>query len=175
MNAQPFKVGDHASAGQALAEIPDLNTLEMESKVDEVDRGRIAMDDAVLVHIDAFPEKTFNGKVVSISPLTEQSFEEWPPTRTFRAFASITDRDERLRPGMNAAADIIETRIPDAISIPVRALFTNRGKPIVYLKVADGYRPAEVRVTARNNDEVAIEGLPPGSTVALIEPEKAKT
>jgi HlyD family secretion protein len=39
MNAQPFKVGDHASAGLAIAEIPDLATLEMESKVDEVDRG----------------------------------------------------------------------------------------------------------------------------------------
>ena len=43
MNAQPFKVGDHASPGGALAEIPDLRTLEMESKVDEVDRGRIAV------------------------------------------------------------------------------------------------------------------------------------
>ena len=42
MNAQPFKVGDHAVPGGVLAEIPDLSTLEMESKVDEVDRGRIA-------------------------------------------------------------------------------------------------------------------------------------
>ena len=57
-NAQAFKVGDHAVAGGALAEIPDLSTLEMESKVDETDRGRIAVGDNVLVHVDALPELT---------------------------------------------------------------------------------------------------------------------
>jgi multidrug resistance efflux pump len=102
MNAQPFKVGDHASSGQAVAEIPDLNTLEMESKLDEVDRGRIALGDAVLVHVDAFPEKTFEAKLIAVSPLTEQSFNEWPPTRSFRAYARIAGQDPRLRPGMHS-------------------------------------------------------------------------
>ncbi len=41
MDAQPFKVGDRVSAGLPIAEIPDLRTLEMESRVDEGDRGRI--------------------------------------------------------------------------------------------------------------------------------------
>ena len=54
MNAQPYKVGDHAAPGTLLAEIPDLTTIAMESKVEEVDRGRIAVGNAVLVHIDAF-------------------------------------------------------------------------------------------------------------------------
>jgi HlyD family secretion protein len=43
MNAKPFKVGDHAWPGGALAEIPDLSTLEMEGKVEEIDRSRIAV------------------------------------------------------------------------------------------------------------------------------------
>ena len=174
MNAQPFKVGDHVSSGQALADIPDISTLEMESKVDEVDRGRIALNDAVLVHVDALPEITFTGKLVAISPLTEQSFSEWPPTRSFRAFAHIAEKNARLRPGMNAGADIVETRIADAISIPSKALFTANGKPVVYVKREGNYAAVPVRVKARNTDEVAVEGIGAGAAVALIEPEKAK-
>src|SRR5262249_14526113 len=94
-NAQPFKVGDHCWPGGLIAEIPDLATLEMESKVDEVDRGRIQLGKAVKVHVDAFPEKTFNAALTFITPLTEQGF-EWPPTRSFKADARIDPPDMRL-------------------------------------------------------------------------------
>src|SRR5581483_3642235 len=40
-NAQPFKVGDHVWPGGLVGEIPEMAKLEMESRVDEVDRGRI--------------------------------------------------------------------------------------------------------------------------------------
>ncbi len=39
-----------------------------------------------------------------------------------------------MRPGMNAGADIVEMKIPNAISIPAKALFTVSGKPAVYVK-----------------------------------------
>ena len=170
MNAQPFKVGDHAVPGGVLAEVPDLSTLEMESKVDEVDRGRIAVGDTVLVHVDAFPEKTITGKLTAITPLTEESFNEWPPTRTFRAFAKLDQPDPRMRPAMNAGADVVETKIPNAISIPAKALFTIAGKPAVYVKANGQYFPKTVRIRAKNPDEVAIEGIEAGTMVALTEP-----
>ncbi|MBV8810971.1 MAG: efflux RND transporter periplasmic adaptor subunit [Acidobacteriaceae bacterium] len=172
MNSQPFKVGDHVSAGLAVAEIPDLSTLQMESKVDEVDRGRIALGDTVLVHVDAFPEKVLNAKLVSISPLTEQAFTEWPPTRSFKAYARLSAPDKRLRPGMNAGADIIQERIPDALSIPAKALFTFHGKPTVYVKTNGRYLPVQVSVRARNTDEIAVEGIKADQFVALAEPEQ---
>lgn len=170
MNSQPYKVGDHVYAGAALAEVPDLSTLQMESKIDEDDRGRIAIGDAVVVHVDAFPEKPLNAKLTSISPLTEQSFSEWPPTRNFKGYALIQRPDPRMRPGMNAGADIIEAKLHNAISIPARALFTVRGKPTVYVKGDRGYQPAQVRVQARNPDEVAIEGIGAGTMVSLVQP-----
>jgi HlyD family secretion protein len=169
LNAQPFKVGDHASPGTALAEIPDLSTIQIESKVDEVDRGRISVDDSVMVHIDAFPEKTWNGKLNAISPLTEQNW-EWPPTKNFKAYAGLDQPDKRLRPGMNASADVIISRIPDAISIPAKALFTDKGKPVVYVKTKTGYDARQVEVQARNPDDVAVKGLEAGVSVALAEP-----
>jgi HlyD family secretion protein len=170
MNAQPFKVGDHAVPGGVLAEIPDLSTLEMESKVDEVDRGRIAVGDTVLVHVDAFPERVITAKLTSITPLTEESFAEWPPTRSFRAFAKLDKPDSRMRPGMNAGADVVETKIPNAISIPAKALFTISGQPAVYVKANGQYVAKSVRIKAKNPDEVAIEGIDAGTVVALAEP-----
>ena len=140
MNAKPFKVGDHAWPGGALAEIPDLSTLEMEGKVEEIDRGRIATGQAARIHIDAFPEKTLSGKLGGISPLTEQSF-EWPPTRSFRGYAQIEQAGLRLRPGMNGGIDVIVNKLPDALSIPAKALFTRNGKPAVYVADKRGYSP----------------------------------
>ena len=137
VNAQPFKVGDHASGGAVIAEIPDLSSLEMESKVDETDRGKIAVGDAVTVHVDAFPEKAMEATLVSISPLTEQTFEEWPPMAAFRAFAKMKALDSRLRPGMNAAADVIQSKLPNAISVPAKALFTHQGRPAGLSKDAE--------------------------------------
>ncbi|MDP9170153.1 MAG: efflux RND transporter periplasmic adaptor subunit [Acidobacteriota bacterium] len=175
MNAQPFKVGDHAVPGSVIAEIPDLSTLEMEAKVEEVDRGRILVGDDVLVHVDAFPEKVIHAKLMGITPLTEQSFNEWPPTRSFRAFAKPDQPDGRLRPGMNAGADVVEMKIPNAVSIPAKGLFTVNGKPSVYVKSSSSeYLPREVKVRAKNPDEVAIDGIAAGTVVALAEPPKDK-
>lgn len=174
MNAQPFKVGDHASAGLALAEIPDLATLEMESKIEEIDRGRIAIGDSVLIHVDAFPEKVLPAKLESISPLTEQSFTEWPPVRSFRAYARIETPDSRMRPGMNATADIVESKIPNAVSIPSKALFTVHAKPVVYVKANGRYLLQGVTIRAKNADEVAVDGLAAGTLVALTEPEQVR-
>lgn len=169
-NAQPFKVGDKVNAGLPIAEIPDLSTLRMESKVDEADRGRINTGDQVRIHVDAFPERAFSGTLEKVSLLTEQSFNEWPPTHTFRAFASFKDRDPRLRTEMNGSADIVERVIRSAISVPARALFTLNGRPVVYVKTPDGFEAKHVRVQARNTNDVAVQDLPAGASVALADP-----
>ena len=108
-------------------------------------------------------------KLDRISPLAELSTNEWPPTRTFRAYARIAKPDPRLRPGMNGGMDIVVNRIPDAISIPSKALFTRDGKPIVYMANKGSYSPIEVKVLARNPDEVAISGIPAGAMVTLVD------
>jgi len=171
MNAKPFKVGDNVFAGMGLVEIPDLNSLEMDAKVEEIDRGRIATGQDVRIRVDSLPEVTMSTKIKSISPLAETSY-EWPPTRSFRAYAAIEKPDSRLRPNMNGGMDIVINRIPDAISIPSKALFTHNGKPIVYVADKGSYRPVEVNVEARNPDEVAVSGITDGAMVTLVDVEK---
>lgn len=170
VNAKPFKVGDNVWPGSSIAEIPDLNSLQMKAKVEEIERGRIVKDQEVRVHLDPFPEKPFPGKLASISALTEQNF-EWPPSRNFRAYAGFNDVDNRLRPAMNGRLDIIVDRIPDAISVPAKAVFARDGKPVVLVPGPEGLKPVRVDVIARNPDEVAIRGVHEGTRVALVENE----
>jgi len=171
VNAKPFAVGDQVWPGAAVAEIPDLTTLEMEGKVDEIDRGRIANANPVRLRLDSIPELTIPAKLTSVSLMTEMSF-EWPPTSSFRAYAHIDHPDKRLRPGMNGGMDIEIQRLPNAISIPAKALFTRNGKPVVYEAAGDEYRMKEVQVLARNPDEVAIAGIPANANVSLVDIEK---
>jgi hypothetical protein len=172
MNAQPFKVGDQVWPGGTIAEIPDLATLEMEGKLEEIDRGKVEVEDEVRVRIDALPELSQSAVLRSISPLTQQGF-EWPPTRTFRGYAPLEKPDSRLRPGMNGAMDVVIDRIPEAVIVPAQAVFTRDGKPVVYVAKGSSYRPVEIEVVGRNPDEFAVSGVEADATVALVEPEAA--
>jgi len=174
MNAKPFRVGDNVWPGSSVAEIPDLQTLQLKAKVEEIERGRLRPGLAVKIHLDPFPEKTFPGKLTSVSPLTEQNF-EWPPSRNFRAFADFDEIDKRLRPAMNGRVDIVVDRIPDAISIPAKAVKTRQGKPAVLVMRGENLVPIEVEVIARNPDEVAVKGIEAGTRVVLSEEESSST
>lgn len=171
INAKPFKVGDQVWPGAALGEVPDVSTLEMEGRVEEIDRGRIGTGYDARVRIDSLPELNMPARVSSISPLTRQNLAEWPPTRSFLGYATVLAPDPRLRPGMNGSMDVVVSRVPNAISVPAKALFTRAGKPVVYLVERGGVRTAEVEVLARNPDEVAVKGISRGALVALTEPD----
>ena len=171
MNAKPFKIGDNVWPGSAVAEIPNVESLRLKGKAEEIDRGRMNAGQDVRVILDPFPEKTFTGKVDRISPLTEQSW-EWPPTRSFRAFGTLGETDARLRPQMNGRMDIVVDRLPDAISVPSKAVFARDGKPVVLVPHSEGVRPINVEVLARNPDEVAVKGIAAGTQVALVDTSK---
>ena len=173
LNSRPFRVGDNVFSGMNLAEMPDLATLLMDAKVEEIDRGRIHASDDVRIRVDALPELAIPAKITQISPMAELGI-EMPPTRSFRAYAALRQPDPRLRPGMNGGMDIIERRIPNAISVPAKALFTRAGKPVVFVVEKGQPHAAEVQVVARNPDEVAIAGIPAGAMVSLTDPEKTE-
>lgn len=168
MNAKPFKVGDNLWPGSAIAEIPDLGSLRLKGKVEEIDRGKMQLGQDVRVLLDPFPEKPFTGKLESISPLTEQTF-EWPPSRSFRAFGSLGTPDDRLRPAMNGRMDVVVDRLHNVISVPAKAVFAHDGRPVVLVPAKEGLRSVRVEVLARNPDEVAISGVEAGTQVALVD------
>ncbi len=174
MNAKPFKVGDNVWPGSAVAEVPDIESLRLKAKAEEIDRGRMTAGQDVRIILDPFPEKTFHGKLDRISPLTEQTF-EWPPTRSFRAFGTLGETDPRLRPQMNGRMDVIVDRLANAVSVPSKAVFSRNGRPVVLVPDKDGVRAVPVEVLARNPDEVAVRGIEAGTQVALVDQPSEKS
>ena len=133
MNAKPFKVGDNVYAGMVLAEMPDLTTLLMDAKVEEIDRGRIAANQEVQ-RPRRFAPRTHSERHHSTrSRSSPKPATNCRPSAASAPMRAIPKPDPRLRPGMNGGMDIIINRIPNAISIPSKALFTHAGKPIVYV------------------------------------------
>jgi len=111
---------------------PDLNTLEMDAKLEEADRGRVVLGQTSIVRIDALPELTIPAKVSQVSALAELST-EYPFNRSFRASAAILKPDKKLRPEMNGAWTSSSAGFQTPSASRRRPCFKRAGKPIVYL------------------------------------------
>src|SRR5437667_1631801 len=130
----PFKEGDRVWTGAAIAEIPDLSEMRVELKLEEVDRGKLKLNQPVRVRGDAIPEKEFNAEMDWISPIAQLIFKVFGSSdKVFPCQATLKNLDPRLRPGMSASAEIIIEREPNALLIPSRASFLQKGKPAGYV------------------------------------------
>jgi hypothetical protein len=80
-----------------------------------------------------------------------------------------------LRPGLLADVEIIVEKIPNAIHIPVQAVFEKEGKPVVYVKVANTFEPRFIKPLKRSESTMVIaEGLKAGEILALADPTAKK-
>ncbi|MGH9527305.1 MAG: efflux RND transporter periplasmic adaptor subunit [Terriglobales bacterium] len=167
----PYRVGDTVSAGDKIAQIPDLNTLEIHGNLPQNDRGQVRLGDRVEVRTPALPEMQFTGRLAKLSALTRLDINgTWPPERTFRFTAPLEHPDPRLRPDMSVTARIITRQLRQVALVPARALFTRRGKAIVYVLAGGRFRPQPVTVLGRNPAQAAVRGVAPGMRVALVAP-----
>jgi RND family efflux transporter MFP subunit len=170
----PFKEGDRVWTGAAIAEIPDLTEMRVELRLEEVDRGKVRLGQEVRMRIDAIPEKEFHATLDWISPIAALVFRSFPPEKSFPARATLKNLDPRLRPGMSATAEIIIEKQPNALLIPIKASFTQNGKPMVYVQRGQNFSPRAVEVGKRNdNDMVILSGLKEGEIVTLENPIEA--
>ncbi|MBM3737313.1 MAG: HlyD family efflux transporter periplasmic adaptor subunit [Acidobacteria bacterium] len=171
----PFKEGDRAWTGAVIAEIPDLSSMRVELKLDEVDRGKLQIGQSVRVRVDAIPEKELMAELDWISPIAAIQFRgPGMSDKTFPARATLKNLDSRLRPGMSSSAEVLIESQANALMIPARASFVNRGKPSVWVQRGTGYEVREIEVGKRNeNDLVVTKGLKNGETVYLENPVEA--
>src|SRR6266567_7724798 len=80
----PFKAGDRAWPGMAIAELPDPSSLKISARVEEAERGQLKVGQSTEVHVDAVPDRTFEGHVEAISPTASLDFTAgWPIPRNF--------------------------------------------------------------------------------------------
>jgi RND family efflux transporter MFP subunit len=169
--APEFKEGDRLWPGAAIAELPDLSSIQITARVEEIDRGRVTKGQAAKVRVDAVPDREFEAKVADISPLAKLDFSNWPLTKNFDLTLEIVSADPRLRPGMSANARIAVERKPDAVLLPAPALFQKGGRTVVYVRGAWGFEERRVEIARRTPKQVAVaRGVEPGERVALRDP-----
>ena len=86
-----------------------------------------------------------------------------------------TQFDVLLRPGLLADVEIIVEHIPNAINVPMQAIFEREGKPVVYVKNGKVFEPRAIKPFKRSESVMVIaEGLKAGEVVALADPTAKK-
>jgi HlyD family secretion protein len=171
----PFKEGDRAWTGAAIAEIPDLSSMRVELKLDEVDRGKIKLGQSLRIRVDAIPDKEFSADIDWISPIASLIFKGFGASeKVFPTYATLKSLDPRLRPGMSASVEIIIESQPRVLLIPLRASFLDRGKPSVWVQRGAKFQVRAIEVGKQNSSEVVVlKGLTEQELVALEDPQQA--
>jgi len=168
----PFKAGDRAWPGATIAELPDTSSLRVTARIDETERGHLAVKQSVTVHLDAIPDKQFAGKVDEISTIASEDYTAgWPIPRNFDLRITLDQVDPRLRPGMTAQITIVVDRIPDVLIIPVEASFQKEGETFAYIWAGSKFREQKIEVSRRSGDRIVVsKGLEAGERIALEDP-----
>jgi hypothetical protein len=79
--------------------------------------------------------------------------------------------DVLLRPGLLADVEIIVEKIPNAVNIPVQAIFEREGKQIVYVKNGTKWDERVVKPSRRTESTMVIaSGLKANETIAMADP-----
>jgi multidrug resistance efflux pump len=97
------RVGTRAAAGDLIATVGRTDSLELELGVDQRDVTRVQIGDEVRVRVDALPQRTFSGRVVSIAALAMSDSD----AVRFPIRAVVANDGALLRPGMVAYARVL--------------------------------------------------------------------
>jgi HlyD family secretion protein len=96
----------------------DLSKMQIDANVAEADVGGVAVDQDVDFTVDAFPTRTFQGKVTQVrnAPITVQN------VVTYDTVIGVNNPDQKLKPGMTANVSIVSAHRDETLKIPNSAL-----------------------------------------------------
>jgi membrane fusion protein, heavy metal efflux system len=147
-----------------LFTIADLTSVWVVCDVYENDIGDVHIGDGAEVHLNAFPDRAFHGKVVDISRVLD------PATRSAKVRIVLSNSDGALRPGMFATARFRSTKLLDHTVVPATALMRLQDKDWVFRSEgANRFRRVEVQaggLTADGMQEIR-QGVNAGDAVVV--------
>ncbi|MGI6075378.1 MAG: efflux RND transporter periplasmic adaptor subunit [Pyramidobacter sp.] len=103
----------------SLVEIArDLKLMQLKVNVDEADVGSVKVDQKAEFTVDAYPDRTFEGRVtqVRISPSSSDN------VVSYTVVVGVSNDDERLMPGMTANVNLVVDEKHDVLLVPNSAL-----------------------------------------------------
>lgn len=162
ITARNYDEGDMYAMSSPIYVVEQITPVKLLVAISEVDYTRINKNDSVEIAVDAFPGRSFSGRVSRIYPTVD------PATHTFSVEIIVPNKDRVLRPGMFARVTVLfgtnhNPVIPDIAVVKQ----TGSGERFVYVLNSDGtvtYRA--VRLGRRMDYEYEVlEGLSEGERV----------
>jgi cobalt-zinc-cadmium efflux system membrane fusion protein len=130
INAVP---GELVDTSRQLFSLADLSTVWVMADVSERDISAVKVGETVSLHVDAYPGRTFTGRVAYIPDQID------PRSGTAKVRCEVPNPDGALRANMFATADIRSPLGQDGITVPDAALQNIDGKSVVFTPTGPGH------------------------------------
>lgn len=161
------QLGELVKAQMPVIAVVRVDPLKVIAEIPEKMAPWIKDGQPVELHVDAYPERKFEGKVSRISPAVNTA------TRAFPFEALVPNRDAVLKPGTFARVHIESGREDQVLTLPYDALQYRYGVNRVFVVDNDKLNVHELKVGDRIGDRIEIlSGVSAGDRVAVTDVEK---
>jgi len=123
-------VGDYVKEGADLVNLESIDPLKVDFRVPEVYLRQVQAGQPLEITLDAYPNKTFDGRVLAVNPLLDAA------GRSVVIRAQVKNQDASLRPGMFTRVRLITKNVAEALVVPEEALVP-QGSDKFLFKVVD--------------------------------------
>lgn len=171
---KPIPAGQTVSPGistpMVLLTIADMSKMQIETKVDETDIGKIKLGQKAMFNVDAYPDKTFTGvvSIISQKAVIEQN------VVYYTVYIDIDASEGLLKPTMTARVSVNVGESKDTIVVPLSALKEIKGQKYVQIMKNGKLSDVPVKIGLMSEDKVEIiEGLKYTDQIVLRAKETA--
>ena len=161
---RPVELGDTVmsgvssfNAGTVLMTVADVETMIIKAGINEVDIGKVRLEQPVKVSLDAYPKVKFAGKILRIAPAAR--LEE--KVKVFDVEIAIERQGAELRTGMTANIDIVGEKRAKVLTVPVEAIFKKDETEVVYVKKPEEPKKAAARAASSRASSPRARRTPP--------------
>ena len=149
--------------GEVLYQVADLSHVWVIADVFEQDLGLVKNGAKAMVSINAYPDKTFSGRVTYVYPTLKAE------TRTVAVRVELDNPGLLLKPGMFAQVELPVSAKGQVVTVPVSAVIDSGTRQIVLIEKGAGrFEPREVKLGARSDNYLEVrDGVKDGERVVV--------
>jgi len=147
-----------------------VGNLYIEALINESNIAYLKLAQTVSITFDAFGnDKQFTGSVVHINPSADTN----DGVVNYKIKVSIDEKDDTIRPGMNANIDVLAGEVKNVLSIPYAAVSQESGQSFVNVLIDPKKKSYERRnvqtgFIGDNNLVEIVSGLNQDEKIVLI-------
>jgi len=154
---------------QILLQLPDPTQMQVKGLVNEANIRLVKPGQKATIRLEAFPNQVFDGVVKTVNDYPEPgNFMGGSMSKEYMAIVTILNPPEGIKTGLTAEARIVVNEIPNALLLPMQAVFEYGGIMYAVTYKEGKWDKIEVKAgPANDKDVVILEGLNDGDEVVL--------